>query len=432
MKEKQEIIYKNVKDLIPYVNNTRTHDEKQVKQIAASIKEFGFTNPVLVGESNDVIAGHGRILAAEKLGIGEVPTIELKGLSEAQKKAYIIADNKLALNAGWDEDLLKIELEGLKELDFDLSVIGFNSEELDDLLKTEQDEVVEDDFEVELPKEPKSKLGDVYKLGIHRLMCGDSTDHAVVEALMDRQKADLFLTDPPYNVDYQGGTKEKLKIQNDKMSNDGFKQFLIDAFAAADSVMKEGSSFYIWHADSEGYNFRGACDDAGWKVRQCLIWVKSSIVLRRQDYQWKHEPCLYGWKDGSAHFWRGGRKERTTITGFDLFELRSKKKEELLKFIEEIWCDKEDYETSIIFNDKPSANREHLTMKPIKLLARQIKNSTKESALVLDTFGGSGSTLMACEQLNRSCYMMELDPKYIDVIINRWEQFTGEKAVLLK
>ena len=258
-------------------------------------------------------------------------------------------------------------------------------------------------------------------------MCGDSTSIDDVEKLMNGCKASLLVTDPPYNVNYEGTAG---KIMNDSMDNDSFRQFLRDAFTTADVAMNDGAAFYIWHADSEGYNFRGACFDVGWKVRQCLIWVKTSLVLGRQDYQWKHEPCLYGWKNGT-HFWNGGRKERTTITDFDIFELRDKNKEELLKFIEQYCCDNEDIETSIIYEEKPNKNADHPTMKPIKLLARSIRNSSKENDNVLDLFGGSGSTLITCEQLNRRCFMMELDPKFVDVIIERWEKFTGEKAVLI-
>ena len=287
--------------------------------------------------------------------------------------------------------------------------------------------VEDDNFEIEPPEEPKAKKGDIYQLGNHRLMCGDSTSIDDVEKLMNGVKADMLLTDPPYNVNYEGSAG---KIMNDKMDNDSFRQFLRDAFTTADVVMNDGAVFYIWHADSEGYNFRGACFDVGWKVRQCLIWVKNSLVLGRQDYQWKHEPCLYGWKDGT-HYWNGGRKERTTITSFDIFELRDKNKEELLMFIEEYCCDNEDCETTIIYEKRPNKNAEHPTMKPVKLLARAINNSSKNNDNVLDVFGGSGSTLIACEQLGRNCYMMELDPKFVDVIIERWEKFTGQNAVLI-
>lgn len=392
-----EIVYKKVSDIIPYVNNSRTHSETQVNQICASINEFGFTNPLLIDEKDNIIAGHGRLLASKKLKMEEVPCIVLEGLTEAQKKAYIIADNKMALNAGWDEELLKIELENLKELDFDLELTGFNIDELDDILGTEEEkEVVEDDFEIEVPEEPKAKLGDIYQLGNHRLMCGDSTSVEDVERLMGGARVDLLLTDPPYNVAYEGKTKDALTIKNDSMDNDNFRKFLKSAFYSADSVMKEGAVFYIWHADLEGYNFRGACFDIGWKVRQCLIWCKNSMVMGRQDYHWQHEPCLYGWKDGASHLWASDRKQ-TTILNFD----------------------------------RPTRNAEHPTMKPVPLFDYQIKNNTKKEDVVLDLFGGSGTTLIACEQNGRNAYLMELDPRYVDVIIERWEQFTGKKAVLL-
>lgn len=418
-----EIITKQLKDIKPYGKNPRKNDEA-VEYVANSIKEFGFKVPIVIDKDGVIVAGHTRYKACKILGLTEVPCIIADDLTEEQIKAYRLADNRVAEKSEWDIDLLSGELDDI--LNIDMAQFDFDLSE-----NIEETEVVEDDFDGELPEEPKSKLGDVYQLGNHRLMCGDSTNIKSIEKLMDGKEADLIVTNPPYNVDYEGGTKEALKIVNDKMDNDSFGQFLKDAFIAADNVLKKGGVFYIWHVDSEGYNFRGACFDVGWKVRQCLMWVKSSIVMGRQDYQWKHEPCLYGWKDGDAHYWKGGRKERTTITGFDLFELRDKNKEDLLKFIEKQWCDSEEEETTIIYEDKPQRNGEHPTMKPIKLLSRQIVNSSKMNDIVLDMFGGSGSTLIACEQLNRNCYMMEFDPKYVDVIINRWEQFTGQKAVLL-
>lgn len=384
-----------VDELIPYKNNARTHSEEQVEKIAASIDEFGFINPVLIDKDNVIIAGHGRVMGAKKLGLEKVPCLRIEHLTEAQKRAYILADNKLAEDAGWDEEILNIELQALREMDFDISLAGFD---LDDLSFDEygEDEAIEDDYDEELPEEPKSKVGQIYKLGRHRLMCGDSTSVEDVEKLMDGSFADLLLTDPPYNVDYTGKTKDALKIQNDKMDNDNFRQFLRDAFAAADAVMKAGAVFYIWHADSEGYNFRGACFDIGWSVRQCIIWNKNCMVMGRQDYQWKHEPCLYGWKEGAGHLWASDRKQ-TTVLNFD----------------------------------KPTKNNIHPTMKPIPLFDYQIKNNTKGGDIVLDLFGGSGTTLMACEQNGRNAYLMELDPRYIDAIIDRWEQFTGQKAELI-
>jgi site-specific DNA-methyltransferase (adenine-specific) len=383
--------------LIPYARNARTHSDEQVGQIAASIKEWGWTTPVLVDEQGGIIAGHGRLLAARKLGYKEVPTIELKDLTETQRKAYIIADNRLALNAGWDNEMLTIELNDLLADGFALEMLGFDPKELSALLEPEVVEGLTDEDAVpDVPNEPITKLGDIYQLGNHRLMCGDSTSVDAVTKLTSGGGVDMLLTDPPYNVAYEGKTKDALKIKNDNMENDQFRQFLRDAFVTADLVMKAGAVFYIWHADSEGFNFRGACTDAGWKVRQCLIWKKSSMVMGRQDYHWKHEPCLYGWKDGAGHLWAADRKQ-TTILEFD----------------------------------KPSRSGEHPTMKPVALFEYQMLNNTKGGDIVLDLFGGSGTTLLAAEKHGRHARLMELDPKYCDVIVKRWEDFTGKKATLL-
>jgi site-specific DNA-methyltransferase (adenine-specific) len=391
-----KITQKKVTELIPYVKNSRTHTDEQIAQIAASIKEFGWTNPILVDGSNGIIAGHGRLMAARKLGFKEVPTIELADLTETQKKAYIIADNRLALNAGWDNEMLKIEFDELADLGFDMELTGFTLDEIEALAPIELNAGLTDEDEAPpLPQEPKTKPGDIYKLGKHRLMCGDSTSIDHLERLCDEQAVDMWLTDPPYNVAYEGKTKDSLTIQNDSMGDDQFRQFLRDAYVAADAVMKSGAVFYIWHADSEGYNFRGAAQDAGWKVRQCLIWKKSSMVMGRQDYHWKHEPCLYGWKEGAGHLWATDRKQ-TTILEFE----------------------------------KPSRNGEHPTMKPVALFEYQMLNNTKGGDIVLDSFGGSGTTMIAAEKNGRVAYLMELDPKYCDVIVKRWEDFTGKKAVL--
>lgn len=390
----RKLEWRQIADLIPYARNARTHSDEQVAQIAASIKEFGWTNPILVDGDNGIIAGHGRLAAARKLGNTEVPVIELTGLSEAQKRAYILADNKLALNAGWDIDLLAEELKELKDLNFDLELTGFSDKELADFLTEEVEGLTDEDAVPDVPEEPKTKLGDIYQLGNHRLMCGDSCSLTDMEKLCDGQLVDMWLTDPPYNVAYEGGTG--LTIKNDDMGDDQFRQFLRDAYVTADLVMKPGSVFYIWHADSEGYNFRGAAQDAGWKVRQCLIWKKSSLVMGRQDYHWKHEPCLYGWKEGAGHLWAADRKQ-TTILEFD----------------------------------KPSRNGEHPTMKPVALFEYQMLNNTKGGDIVLDSFGGSGTTLLAAEKNGRYARLMELDPKYCDVIVKRWEDFTGKKAKLV-
>lgn len=386
----------SVEKLIPYARNSRTHSEAQVTKIASSIKEFGFLNPIITDGKNGIVAGHGRVMAAQKLGLKELPVIEASHLTEAQKRAYVIADNRLALDAGWDDDMLKVELQELSDLDFDLSLTGFDEKELDGFLEPEPSEGLTDEDAVpEAPEQPVTVEGDVWVLGRHRLMCGDSTSVDHLERLCEGQLVDMWLTDPPYNVAYEGGTKEKLTIQNDSMSDDSFRQFLRDAYSAADAVMKKGAVFYIWHADSEGYNFRGAASDVGWPIRQCLIWKKSSLVMGRQDYHWMHEPCLYGWKEGASHLWASDRKQTT-----------------ILEFA------------------KPSRNGEHPTMKPVELFEYQMLNNTKGSDLVLDSFAGSGTTAIACEKHGRMARLMELDPKYCDVIIKRWQDFTGEQATL--
>lgn len=383
------IINIELKNIKQYEKNPRKNDEA-VGPVAESIKEFGFKCPIILDKDNVIIAGHTRYKAAKRLKLKEVPCIVADDLTEEQIKAFRLADNKVGEIAEWDFDLLNMELESIS---FDMSSFGFNI-----LNEEEEKEIEEDDYDLEEKlkniEKPKSKYGDIYQLGKHRLMCGDSTKIEDVQKLMNGVKVDLLITDPPYNVNYEGGTG--LKIKNDNMDNDNFRKFLTDAFSTADSVMKEGAVFYIWHADSEGYNFRGACFDNNWKVRQCLIWNKNSMVMGRQDYHWKHEPCLYGWKDGASHLWASDRKQ-TTILDFD----------------------------------KPTKNAEHPTMKPVKLFDYQIKNNTKKDDIVLDLFGGSGTTLIACEQNGRISYNMELDPKYVDVIIDRWETLTGKKAILL-
>lgn len=390
--------YENVRieDLKPYANNARTHSKTQVAKIAKSIKEFGFINPVIIDGDLNVIAGHGRILAAKELGYTELPCLFVEDLTEAQKRAYILADNKLALDAGWDEDILRQELIALDEMDFDLDFTGFSEIEIEELL-ADDTAAVEDEADLEPPEEPISQLGNIWDLGGHRLMCGDSTSAESVKKLLGGVQADMLITDPPYNIDYEGKTKKKLKIINDKMDDDKFFWFLVDAFAAAKENMKGGAVFYIWHADTEGYNFRRACREVGWQVRETLIWDKGTMTLGRQDYQWQHEPCLYGWSDGAGHAWYGDRKQ-----------------------------------TTVIQMPKPQKSELHPTMKPIGLFDYQIRNSSKTGDVILDLFGGSGTTVMACEQNGRKACVMELDPRYCDVIIKRWEDFTGKKAVLVE
>jgi len=390
------IEYLKIDALIPYARNSRTHSDDQVAQVAASIKEFGFTNPVLIDSDGGIIAGHGRVLAARKIGMEQVPTIALHGLSDTQKRAYIIADNKLALNSGWDEEMLALEFEELKLEGFDIELTGFSMDEIADLMPEEIPAgLTDEDATPDVPAQPVTVLGDVWLLGKHRVMCGSSVSIEEVERLTNGVLVDMWLTDPPYNVAYEGKTKDALTIQNDSMGDGDFRQFLRDAYVAANAVMKPGAVFYIWHADSEGYNFRGAANDAGWKVRQCLIWKKSTLVMGRQDYHWKHEPCLYGWKEGAGHLWATDRKQ-TTILEFD----------------------------------KPSRNGEHPTMKPVALFEYQLLNNTKGGDIVLDSFGGSGTTIIAAEKNGRVGYAMELDPKYVDVIVKRWQEFSGKQATL--
>ncbi len=393
---KHEIEYLEVESLIPYARNSRTHSDEQVAQVAASIKEFGFTNPVLVDQDGMIIAGHGRTLAAQRLQMKEVPCLRLSHLSEAQKRAYVIADNKLALNAGWDDELLAVELRDLKDSDFDLSLTGFGDDELADLLAEALEEGLTDEDSVpEAPETPVTVPGDIWVLGRHRLMCGDATSIENLEKLCEGQLVDMWLTDPPYNVAYEGKTKDALTIKNDEMGNDDFRQFLRDSYTAADAVMKPGAVFYIWHADSEGYNFRGAAFDIEWTIRQCLIWKKQTMVMGRQDYHWQHEPCLYGWKEGAAHLWASDRKQ-TTILEFN----------------------------------RPMRSADHPTMKPVELFEYQILNNTKGEDLVLDSFSGSGTTVICCEKIGRRARALELDPVYCDVIVKRWQEYTGKHAVL--
>lgn len=373
-------------DIVPYAKNAKKHDNRQINNVAESIKQYGFVQPIVIDRDGVIVIGHCRALAAKKLGMKEVPCVCVDDLTPEQVNALRLVDNK-SNESDWDFDLLADEIPGL-----DLSAFDF-----DWGLPEITEEVIEDEApEVDEDAEPIAKLGDIWQLGRHRLMCGDSTSIEDVEKLMAGQLADMLLTDPPYNVAYEGKTKDRLTIQNDSMDNDSFRHFLRDAFSSADAVMKQGAVFYIWHADSEGYNFRGACFDIGWKVRQCLIWNKNSMVMGRQDYQWKHEPCLYGWKEGASHLWASDRKQTTVI----------------------------DYQ-------RPTKADIHPTMKPVGLFDYQIKNNTKGGDIVLDLFNGSGTTIMACEQNGRVARCMELDPRYVDACVKRWENFTGEKAVLL-
>ena len=378
----------SIDKLVPYANNARTHSPAQINKLRSSLREFGFINPVIIDRDFGIIAGHGRVLAAREEGISEVPCVYADHLTEAQKKAYIIADNRMAMDAGWDEEMLRIEIESLQADAFDLALTGFDEKELSKLFDDGND-VKDDDFDVdeELKKPTFSKAGDVWTLGRHRLVCGDSTKPETYEVLMEGRKANLVLTDPPYNVNYEGSAG---KIKNDNMASEKFFDFLFDAFSCMEKVMADDASIYVFHADTEGLNFRRAFDAAGFYLSGCCIWKKPSLVLGRSPYQWQHEPCLFGWKKNGKHQWYSDRKQ-TTIWEFE----KSKK------------------------------NGDHPTMKPIPLLCYPITNSTMSNTLVLDPFGGSGSTLIACEQTDRSCVTIELDEKFCDVIVNRYIELVG-------
>ncbi len=379
----------DVAKLIPYVNNARTHNSQQILKLRSSLREFGFINPVIIDRDYNVIAGHGRILAAKEEGIREVPCVFVDYLTPAQKKAYILADNRMAMDAGWDEELLRVEIESLQGADFDIALTGFDEKDIAELFAGEDGDAEDDNFDVdsELKKPPVTKSGDVWLLGNHRLVCGDSTKEEPYAVLMDGKKANLVVTDPPYNVNYEGSAG---KIKNDNMENDKFYQFLLDAFRNMEKVMAADGSIYVFHADTEGLNFRKAFLEAGFYLSGTCIWKKQSLVLGRSPYQWQHEPCLYGWKKKGKHQWYSDRKQ-TTIWEFD----------------------------------KPKKNGDHPTMKPIPLIAYPIKNSSMSNCIVLDPFGGSGSTLIACEQLGRICHTIELDEKYCDVIIKRYIEQVG-------
>lgn len=374
--------------LVPYVNNARTHSAEQIMKLRSSLREFGFINPIIIDKDYNIIAGHGRLMAAKDEGIREVPCVFVDYLTEAQKKAYILADNRMALNAGWDKELLKVEIEALQAEDFDLGLTGFDEKELASFFDADND-VHEDDFDVdaELEKPPVTKTGDVWLLGRHRLVCGDSTKEKTYTTLMKGEQANLVVTDPPYNVNYQGTAG---KIKNDNLQNDQFYTFLLSAFTCMEKAMAKDASIYVFHADTEGLNFRKAFDAARFYLSGTCIWKKQSLVLGRSPYQWQHEPCLYGWKKNGKHQWYSDRKQ-TTIWEFD----------------------------------KPQKNGDHPTMKPVPLIAYPIKNSSMTNCIVLDPFGGSGSTLIACEQTGRICRTIELDEKYCDVIVKRYIEQVG-------
>ena len=415
---KLKVEYIPINEIKPYENNAKIHTEEQIEQIKRSIKEFGMNDPIGIwGKDNIIIEGHGRLMALQELGWDEVPVIRLDDLTDDQRKAYTLIHNQTTMNTGFDIDILNEELQNI---DLDMSYYGF------DEIEEPEIEIEDDDFnieDIEPMKEPKSKRGEIYKLGNHILMCGDSTNPDDVDKLMNGAVADLVVTDPPYNVAISNS--QGMTIENDDMSDENFKEFLNKAFYNLSNNLKEGGAFYIWYGDSEDINFRTTCVNNNLTIRQCLIWVKNHFNLGRQDYKWKHEPCLYGWKDGEAHYFIDEFNHPTVFE--DKIDFDSLKKEEAIQMLKDIYND--GISTTVIHEDKPMMNDLHPTMKPLKLLARLIRNSSKENEIVLDLFGESGSTLITCEQLNRKCYMMEYDPVYADVIIDRWETLTGKKAI---
>ena len=393
-----------LEQLVPYARNARTHSDSQVAQIAGSIAEFGFVNPVLVGDDNVIIAGHGRVMAAKKLGLQTVPTIKLDHLTENQRRALVIADNKIAENAGWDEELLRLELQNLADEDFDLDLLGFDDVELDDLLTSlDDDEAAALDENIpEVQENPVSRTGDIWIMGEHRLLCGDSTSEADMKKLMGGELADMVFTDPPYNVNYgdtakdklrsKGGAKAGRKIMNDNLGDD-FEAFL--TAACKNMLAHTKGALYICMSSSELDTLQSAFRNAGGKWSTFIIWAKNTFTLGRSDYQRQYEPILYGWKDGNVRYWCGARDQG------------------------DVW-----------FYNKPQKNDLHPTMKPVDLVVRGIKNSSKTLDIVLDPFGGSGSTLIAAEHTGRQARLIELDPKYVDVIVRRWQEMTGLQATL--
>jgi site-specific DNA-methyltransferase (adenine-specific) len=386
----------NISDIKNYEQNSRTHSKEQIQEVSRSIKEFGFTSPLLVDEQNVIIAGHCRVEAAKLLGMDEIPTIIVEGLSDVQKAALVIADNKLALNAGWDFTKLGEQITFLRENDFDTDLTGFKADEIATFMPDALPDFLGDEDDVpEPPADAITKLGDIWLLGNHRLLCGDSTSIDAVEKLMASEKADMVFTDPPYNVDYEGYTEEKLKIQKDDMSPEAFIEFLVDVFSSYALAVKDDASMYVCHGSIYQREFQNAIEQNGFTVRCQIIWAKNTFGWGFGRYKFQHEPIFYCYKSGSTDNWYGDKSQAT------LWEV-----------------------------NKPAANKLHPTMKPIELIEIAINNSSKRNDLVLDLFGGSGSTLIASEKTGRRCNTMELDPKYCDVIVSRWEKLTGKKAEL--
>jgi DNA modification methylase len=429
-------VYRATAGLVPYANNARTHCEGQIAQIAGSIREFGFVNPVLIDEAGGIVAGHGRVLAARLLGMEEVPTITLAHLTPNQRKAFVIADNKLALNAGWDEELLRLELETLTEEGYDVGLLGFTDSELEALLTGEGRGLTDPD-DLPTPGVPVVKPGDLWLLGAHRLVCGSALDAADWHALMQGERGDLVVTDPPYNVGYVGGTKDALTLQNDSMKGADYLEFLSTALERCFACMRKGAVIYLAHADTDaGVPVRAAFNHAGFKFSGCLIWQKDALVLGRSDWQWQHEPILYGWKPGKAHYWRGGRK-RTTVLQFG--DDRVLRPTDDGRFAIQVGDDVivvgpaaeiEMRAGSLLRVDRPRRSSEHPTMKPVALWEKLMRPSSRSGDIVIDPFAGSGTTLIAAELQGLRARVIELEPAYCDVCLRRWAAFTGQQPTL--
>jgi DNA modification methylase len=428
----------SVDKIFPYKQNPR-RNEDAIAKVAASIQEFGFKQPIVVDKDRVIIVGHTRLLAALRLGLTEVPVLVADELTPAQVKAYRLADNRAGEEATWDPELLALELGDLSKLGFNLTVTGFDPDEISSLLKTDSGGLLpgaDEDDAPSLPAKPITTRGALIELGAHRLVCGDSTDPFAIEKLFVGKLADAVFTDPPYNVGYVGKTKDALTIDNDRQDGDKFRQFLLRAFQVMFRVLKDGGSIYVCHADTEGLKFRSTFEEAGFKLAGCLIWAKDSMVMGRSDYQWQHEPILYGWKPTGAHKWYGDRKS-TTMSEFmleaPLTPIDGGKRWRLHLGDQWFEIDGEklsvtEVPTTVSKIKRPTRSLEHPTMKPIALIDKFLKNSTKKGDIVFDGFAGSGSTLVSCEKLRRTAYLCELDPKYCDVIVKRWETVTGRRA----
>jgi len=448
--EMPQIVLRPIESLVAYARNARTHSPAQLEKLQASLREFGWTNPVLA-DAMGIVAGHGRTMAAAEMykrgeairfpngapiPLGMVPVVDCTGWSDQQRKAYILTDNRSALDAGWDEELLRLELADLRDDGYDLSLTGFEDVELaalfEGVVDPEQNDRDPDDVPDE-PVVPLSREGDVWVCGPHRVMCGSSTEIACWDKLMQGELCDAVWTDPPYNVNYE--SKLAGSIKNDNMKDSAFRQFLLDAYAGMFSVMKAGAPIYVAHADTEGFNFRGAFRDAGFKLSGCLIWRKNSLVLGRSDYQWMHEPILYGFKPGAAHRWYGGRKLTTIIEYGENGPIRQLEDgrwaitvgDNVLVVSGEATI--EEHPGSVIYHDKPSRSELHPTCKPVTLIEKMLRASARPGDIIVDAFGGSGSTLIAADRMGMSARLMELDPKFVDVITRRYWQYTGRRPV---